>query len=1164
MSVQGPTVRAPTSTGATPLRRTGQTPASPVPASSPRPQPRLQDGFTSSSSSTPRRLDLLGGSTPGASPLLGGESVPATSLPLLLSKPTSNVQPAAVLSLSPVIPPGTTQTEKTVSVPFSVDVREFMQANGRTPTREEALALLNAQLRRLHPKAMEQKWSDPNHPTNDELRQLIKGGAMVINVELAAKSPAGTKEAAEADKDFQKLGAGDRDWLNAEADRQYGQKTQSGTKPTTPQAQEYRDDLRRELTRRLKDVQALPPHLREFLVKDTANFKWDGEAARRVAEKLAGFSPEDLADYLSQTTGFTNDWGELEKSLDTYREHRAQRATTSERVRELQTRLYTPVELYQKYRGYLALEASAGPDSGITAQNLIDAEKELNTQLQAYGYKDVRAFGAAIKEFKQAFLQDTLERGLDRLNQYEHVFVEAQKRYENPGGLYEELDRARQLLAQAQKLREKVQAIESPPNAAKSVPVGDPKKLRDEVRSLEFQAENLLKGLSDKHPILRDPAFAAKLAKATPANFKSTLLAEISQRRSDIQTTRDNLKSNPELVYSMEPLLDASRTAHGMVPGSLFGLILKDHLEDKAKVELATTALKTGVLIGAGLLSGGGGWVGAGFAVGGALFAGYEAQSTWKQYLVDKAAFGAGMTKEEPTMAWAVLATAGAVAELGGVAKALKVFGSMKQAIKGFNESNDIIKLELRLKALPEVTPQLRGRVLDAAKQELKLRQQVEGLVTDGPLPLGKIPDERLGKLTEVAHSLAERGDESFESFLGELRAKNVLQGEPPPETLRQLKEVFEDGVQKARQTRRLTDELARREVIDQLKAPKPTPTGKTPVTPKPVQKSTEAVKPTSVKTPPVKAETPRPVVESAMKKVEELHLKAQDANFDDTVEGLALETKYHDDLLEAFQKSGGDAEVGRLLKTLRQENPSAFLKAFGGTPQGVLLRVASSKDPTLVDYTRRMLDGVRRGVVKDGDLSSALTQAERLAKLPSAGTVRNVTNDSGGVGVFFEGQFQGKPTMFKTDALLDHSFDSDEEVLKALGPYGAPEFRARVRVEDPTTGLWREAIAMEKIDGMDVKRLLEAQARGERLPFPITELHVKALKDLEARLRREGRYLSEVNFGDFILTKDPNRPVVPVDMFVNAGAAENSGLTKDGRRVVDVVQSLVGTPSKP
>lgn len=1180
MAVQGPVVRAPTSTttGASTRGGTVQSPSSPVtrpPASVPtngaRPQRlALQDGF---SSSTPRRAELLGGATERTGPLLGGESVPATSLPLLLSRPTSAVQPAAVLALSPVIPPGTTQTGKTVSVPFTVDVREFQQLNGRTPNREEALALLNAQLRRLHPKAMVQEWKDPKHPTNDELRTLIKGGAMVINVELDAKSPTGTKEAAEADKDFQKLGAGDKGWIDGAADRQYGRKTQSGTKPATPQEKEYRDDLRRELTRRLKDVEALPPHLREFLVKGTADFKWDGEAARRVAEKLAGFSPEDLADYMSRTTGFTSDWGELEKSLDSYRDQRAQRAETTDRVRELQTRLYTPVELYQKYRDYLALESVAGPDSGLTAQNLYEAEKELNTQLQAYGYKDVRAFGAAIKEFQQAFLKDTMERGLDRLTQYEHVFVEAQKRYENSGGLFEELGRARKLMAQAQTLRDRVAEIESPPNAAKSVPVGDPKKLRAEVTSLEFQAENLLKDLAKKHPILADPQFAAKLAKAKPADFKSTLQQEIAQRRSDIQATRENLKKNPELVYSMEPLLDASRAAHGMEPGSLFGVILKDHLDDKRRVDLATTALKAGVLIGAGLVSGGGGWVGAAALVGGTVFAGYEAGQSWKQYAVDKAAFGAGMTKEEPSMAWAVLATAGAVVELGGAAKALKVFGSMKQAIKGFNESNDIIKLELRLKALPDVTPQLRGRVLDAAKQELKLRQQVEGLTSQGPLPLGKLPDERLGQLTDVAQSLAERGDESFANFLRELRAKNVIQGEPPPETLRQLKEVFEDGVKQARQTRKAADDVARREVIDQLNAPKQAPSSKTPVTPKPVPKPTETVKQAPVKTPAAKVETPaakvetpRPAVENAMKKVEELRRQALDADFDDTVEGLAAETKYHDGLMQAFEEAGGDPQVAQLLKTLREESTMSFVSAFGGTPQGVLLRLASSKDPMLVDYAKRVLEGAQRGVVSGSDLGSALTQAERLAKLPSASSLREVTNGSGGVGVFFEGQLQGKPTMFKTSKKLtdSDSLDSDERALRELKPYGAPEFRGRARIEDPQTGLWREVIAMEKVEGVDVNRLLALQAEGKPLPFPITETHVKALRDLEARLRREGKYLDEVNPGDFILTKDPSRPLVPVDMNVVTGVKANSGMAISGRPVVDSVKSLVGAPSKP
>jgi hypothetical protein len=94
------------------------------------------------------------------------------------------------------------------------------------------------------------------------------------------------------------------------------------------------------------------------------------------------------------------------------------------------------------------------------------------------------------------------------------------------------------------------------------------------------------------------------------------------------------------------------------------------------------------------------------------------------------------------------------------------------------------------------------------------------------------------------------------------------------------------------------------------------------------------------------------------------------------------------------------------------------------------------------------------------------------------------------------------------------------------------------------------------------MQRLLELKAAGAPLPFPITERHLKALQAFEDQLRANGKHVREVQYNDLILTKDPDRLLVPTDMYVDPGAKPASGL--DIIPVRGSMQSLIDYSSKP
>src|SRR5690606_18711292 len=120
----------------------------------------------------------------------------------------------------------------------------------------------------------------------------------------------------------------------------------------------------------------------------------------------------------------------------------------------------------------------------------------------------------------------------------------------------------------------------------------------------------------------------------------------------------------------------------------------------------------------------------------------------------------------------------------------------------------------------------------------------------------------------------------------------------------------------------------------------------------------------------------------------------------------------------------------------------------------------------------------------------------------------KDITSGSGGLGTILAGNFNGKPAIFKYDKTVDYDAIGEiEKVTKGLEPYGGPEFYGRVRVQQPN-GVWKEAVAMERVEGHDVISLKRLADRNEALPMEVTSMHTKAIDDLIDKLAKEGNVL--------------------------------------------------------
>ncbi|HYR06273.1 MAG TPA: hypothetical protein VEQ60_00800, partial [Longimicrobium sp.] len=274
----------------------------------------------------------------------------------------------------------------------------------------------------------------------------------------------------------------------------------------------------------------------------------------------------------------------------------------------------------------------------------------------------------------------------------------------------------------------------------------------------------------------------------------------IDARREDIGDTRENLASNPRMIYRLDTLLQASYQAQNIQRDSIFDLIVRDRARDVA-VSHAILGVALAVLaIAAGLLTAGGGTVAVVAAGVGLGLGAWSVLDEYREYERQSAAHGAGLLSEDPTLAWVVVAVIGAGFDLAAVAGAVR---AMRPAVQAFNASGDVAALERSLAELAEISDALRANVVRAARAEQQYRQAVRGLLaTGGRLNVVLIPGaEQFAQLLVVAYYAAKRGVIYFGDYLLELRAQGLIARieDLTPDQMGQLRRAFTEGVERSR-----------------------------------------------------------------------------------------------------------------------------------------------------------------------------------------------------------------------------------------------------------------------------------------------------------------------------------------------------------------------------
>ena len=134
-------------------------------------------------------------------------------------------------------------------------------------------------------------------------------------------------------------------------------------------------------------------------------------------------------------------------------------------------------------------------------------------------------------------------------------------------------------------------------------------------------------------------------------------------------------------------------------------------------------------------------------------------------------------------------------------------------------------------------------------------------------------------------------------------------------------------------------------------------------------------------------------------------------------------------------------------------------------------------------------------------------------------------------MGVFYAAELDGQPVLFRTGRALPTSARGERELLQGLEPYGGPRFLGRYAIRPTADGIERDAVALEPFEGADVLGLLRLMDAGASLPFPVTRAHVDALDAMRQRLADNDASFDDVRPGQLVLTQNPDRLVVPIDL---------------------------------
>jgi hypothetical protein len=525
----------------------------------------------------------------------------------------------------------------------------------------------------------------------------------------------------------------------AQKNKGAGNGTQVGkrnTRPLTPEQQKMLAYLRK-----------LPDHVKlviKFTGEGKAYSPEDLERLYRLAKRVASMDPDDLRYYASQASKETTDITAIEQDLDRFIANLAARRANAEDMAKDEIRLLGLEQAYRLYKEYKKGPAVSGrpfedapPDrETVTADQVLAA-------IQPHGFATIAEFEAFLHGYQAKFEKAAVEITFDLVHAYEMALGNEAKRLRDPGllkALHAQLGGWRESYAASKKADSRPQSAVAdaklsrlgPAAAGYTADLARQKQTKDK----EDEAAGKLNALKGDNPILEDGAGLDRdqlAAAASPEALGQLIQGHVQAKTAHIRGAKAELRSNPLVVYQLDQLWATLMGQTGCTEGSLQRLIVQDKKADLANEKFVKEMLLLVIGLGLAVASGGTATPLLAFlaAAGAAGVAGYGAYAEAADYLRQKDFAEAGVA-DDPSIAWAVLAIAGAILEVGVFAKLLsKGVKAIGPAARAFNTGGNLERFTNSVDELlksGDITASMAKSLKQAARAESNYRAARERL----------------------------------------------------------------------------------------------------------------------------------------------------------------------------------------------------------------------------------------------------------------------------------------------------------------------------------------------------------------------------------------------------------------------------------------------------
>ena len=558
-----------------------------------------------------------------------------------------------------------------------------------------------------------------------------------------------------------------------------------------------------------KEINTLSTDKRHFIKSDSST---DYIQNLRILDLLKQLSDEEIIDYQNKVSTQSNNPAIIEASLKAYIDLLKQKRKEQDKLESVKTKLFGLEDIYKRYVDFsksspsITHTSSTGIPITIVNEGYEPEKKLLTEDLIANGFEGgIPEFKTFIERYEAGFENKTAQIGIDYLKQYKHfLYVEQEKLKDEvylesllsklkSSGAKQKFDKANDAENSVSNLNIAEKPYSPQENTFKN-------KMKADANQKVSEAENNIKDFKTLTPLAIDEGFNSEgFAQCIDtAQIKVFLQNYITSKNQMANNAINKIEKNPEHIYELDTLFTMAKQVEQVQENSIYDSILKAKYNEIHKYDvlkavglgilslaiiIVTWGAATPVVIAGGILS-------TGISIGLA----YEAI---EEYKTKKDFHEVGLLSDDPSMAWVVLAIAGAALDAVALAAVLKSARPIAAAAKTFNGAEDtakaLTKLENDLAKIEGLNDKLQQNIVKQARLSVEFRNAAQDFLHAGTTINSGINPAALPELIRLAEIGIQQGILSFKNFLLELELLKVIKSVDnlSSEELKILKNAF-------------------------------------------------------------------------------------------------------------------------------------------------------------------------------------------------------------------------------------------------------------------------------------------------------------------------------------------------------------------------------------